>query len=257
MTDKAKEEKINWTPVVIAGAAVGGLFLVWKIIDTLREGSEADRELAREILIDWQQEFDVLKPYMESIYAGGRIPTEQEIAVLSSMLSQMEVKEITIQQLSKSVWKEFEDMAAGVAASLWLVSKSVALLAISGIAPYVTYKIVKGWKNRRQPPPNFPCPKCGALYSTEAALKNHIETAHAPTLQFAFQAQQNFAQTSTWVQNAVAVESYYGKTFTSWATWSLLDIRRLNWALTSAYVYGIGTLTEMTLLRTALVLLLI
>jgi len=253
MTPEEKEGKINWTPIVIGGAAVGGLFLIWKIVEAIQGGSEANKEQARLILEDWQQEFDELKPYVETIYAGGRTPTDQEIAILSSMLDQMKIKEETIQQISTSIFREIRDVIETAAKDWWLVPTVI----ITPIAGYMTYKLVRRWFNNRRPPPNFPCPKCGAVYSTEGALKHHIETEHIPTVQFALEAQQNFAQTSTWVQNAVAVESYYAGTYDRWDLWGLPKIRNLNWALTSAYVYGVGSIYETILLRTALLALMI
>lgn len=249
MTTEAKD-KINWTPIIVTGAIFGGIFLVWKLF---RAESEADREQARLILEDWQLEFDELRPYTETIYAGGRTPTEQEIAILSSMLDQMKVKEETIQQLSRSVFGELQDLIETTAKNWWLMPTVI----ITPIAGYMTYKLVRRWFNNRRPPPNFPCPKCDAVYSTEGSLKHHIETEHTPTVEFALAAQQKFVQTSTWVQNAVAVESYYAKTYTNWSRWGLPEIRNLNWSLTSAWVYGVGTAYELALLRTALLFLLI
>ena len=249
MTEEAKN-KVNWTPIIVTGAAIGGIYLIWRL---LHAESEADREQARLILEDWQLEFNELRPYVETIYAGGRTPTDQEIAVLSSMLDQMKIKEETIQQLSRSVFGELQDLIETAAKNWWLVPAAI----ITPIAGYMTYELVRRWFNNRRPPPNFPCPKCGEVFSTEGALKHHIETTHTPTAQFALEAQQNFAQASTWVQEAVAVESYYAGTYSSWHSWSLPKIRDLNWALTSAYIYGIGTAYETILLRTALMLLLV
>jgi hypothetical protein len=244
------EHKVNWTPVlVVAGIGVTAL-IIGKLFFA---ESEADREQARLILEDWQLEFYELKNYTETIYAGGRTPTEQEIAIMSSMLDQMKIKEETIQQLSRSVFGELQDVIEAAARNWWLMP----VVIITPIAGYMTYKLVKGWFNNRRPPPNFPCPKCDGVFSTEGALKHHIQTDHQPDITNAFAAQQNFAQTSTWVQNAVAVESYYAKTYTNWGNWSLPTLRNLNWALTSAWVYGIGAAAEIALLRTALMLLLI
>lgn len=250
MTTEKKVEKakdtINWTPVVVGGTVIAGGIILYKILQTIAGGSEADRELAREIMVDWQQEFDQLQPYMESIYYGGRVPTEQELAIVSAMLSQMEIKERTIYELSKSVFTEFQDMAAGVAASLWLVSKSVALLVLTGAGLFVTYKIWKEWKNRRRPPPNYPCPICGAVYSTAEALKHHVGAQHPVTLAYAIQAQVEFGKATTWVQNAVAVEYFYSKTYTNWSRFSLSDLSTLNWNVIATGVYGIGSLWLLT-----------
>lgn len=249
MTEEKKKE-INWTPIIIAGAAVGGIYF---IIRQLMSGDVEDRELAREILKDWQLEFDQLQSYVESIYYGGRIPTDQETAVLSSMLDQMAIKETTILQLSKTVWQEAQDVITTTAKNWWLLP----VVVFTPIAGYGAFKLVRRWFNNRRPPPNFPCPKCGSVYGTEGALKAHMDNSHAPTAEFALEAQQKFFQASTWVQGGVAVESYYGRTYTNWSRWSLPDIRDLNWALTSAWVYGIGTAYETILLKTVLMLLLV
>jgi len=248
MTPETKETKkeIPWTPIIIGGAALSAIYLITRLF-------LSRTEQAKEVLEDWELEFDELQSYIERIYAGDRTPTEQEVAILSSMLDQMKIKEETVQQLSKSVFTELHDIIETAARNWWLVPAVI----ISPIAGYMTYKLVKGWFNNRRPPPNFPCPKCGAVFGTEGALKRHIETEHTPTGQFALEAQENFAQASTWVQNAVAVESYYAKTFTRWDRWSLPEIKNLNWALTSTWVYGLGAAYELALLRTALMLLLI
>lgn len=248
--EEETKSKVNWTPVFVIGAIGVTALIIGKL---LYAESEADREQAKLILEDWQLEFDELKAYTETIYAGGRTPTDQEIAIMSSMLDQMKIKEETIQQLSKSVFEELRDIIETAAKNWWLVP----LVIITPIAGYMTYKLVKGWFNNRRPPPNFPCPKGDAIFSTEAELKHHIQTKHQPNPANAPEAQQDFVQTSSWVQNAVAVESYYAKTYTDWSYWSMPELRNLNWALTSAWVYGIGTAIEIALLRTALMLLLI
>jgi len=244
------DRKINWTPVIVVGAVGTGVYLILKLF--LSENA-ADREQARIILEDWQQEFDELKPYVETIYYGGRTPSTQEIAILSSMLDQMKIKEETINQLSKSVFTELKDLIESIARNWWLAPVAI----ITPVAGYMTYKLVKEWKNRRGPPPSFPCPKCGLLYGTEGALKYHVDNEHTPTSAYAIAAQQAFNQTSSWAQNAVAVEGYYGKTFTNWSAWSLSEIKNLNWALTSAWVYMIGAAADSILLKAALMYLLI
>jgi hypothetical protein len=253
---KKGKTEINWTPIAVGGLVIGGIVLAWKMLQSLGSESPANQEQARIILTDWQLEFDEMKTYTETIYAGGRTPTDQEIAVLSSMLDQMKIKELTVHDLSKTVFSELKNLIDTLAADWWLVPVSVASVIILPIAGYMTYKLIKEWKNRRGPPPNFPCPKDGIVFATEGALKNHIETAHTPILAFVAQARQAFDQTSTWVQSAVAVESYYSQTFTIWSALNLPQIRNLSWGLTSAWVYGIGAASESILLRTALMLLL-
>lgn len=242
---------INWTPVIIGGTVIGGAAL---IIWLLTRGEAEDRELAREILEDWQQEFDALKTYTEQIYYGGRQPTEQEVAIISQMLEQMSIKETTIKQLSETVWQEAEELIKTVVASWWLVP----IITFTPIAGYAAYKAVKGWKDKNQPPPNFPCPKCGANFGTAGALRHHIETEHTTTKEFATEAQAQFVQTSTWVQGATAIDSaLYGRTYSQWSRLGLPEISDLNWGLTSAWVYMIGAAGESILLKAALTLLLV
>lgn len=242
---------INWTPVIIGGTMIGGAAL---IIWLLTRGEAEDRELAREILEDWQMEFDELKTYTEQIYYGGRQPTEQEVAIISQMLEQMSIKEITIKQLSETVWQEAEDVIKAAISGWWLVP----VIIFTPIAGYAAYKAVKGWKDKNQPPPSFPCPKCGASYSTAGALKHHVETEHTPIKQFATEAQAQFVQTSTWVQGAIAVDSaLYSRTYSQWSRLGLPEISDLTWGLTSAWVYTIGAASEAVLLKTMLMMLLI
>lgn len=242
---------INWTPVIVSGVILGGVALIGWV---LTRGEAEDRELAKEILEDWQLEFDELKNYTETIYYGGRQPTTQEVAIISRMLENMAIKEITIKQLSETVWQEAADLIKTTAANWWLLP----VVVFTPIAGYATYKLVKGWKDKNQPPPNFPCPKCGASFSTAGALKHHIEVEHTPTKQFATEAQAQFVQTSTWVQGAAAVDSVlYGRTYSRWSSLGLPEISDLNWGLTSAWVYMIGAASESILLKTALALLLI
>jgi hypothetical protein len=254
MTEET-EHKINWTPIIVVGAAGVGIYFILKL---LISGSAANQEQARLIIADWQQEFDELKTYTETIYAGGRTPTDQEIAVLSSMLDQMSIKEQTVNQLSKSGFTQLMDVIKTAAANWWLVPVEVAAISFTPIAGYLTYKLVRRWFNNRRPPPNFPCPTGdGFVAGSEAELKNHMDRVHPPTIAHAVDAQQAFSQISPWVQNAVAVESYYATTFTTWNRWNLSSIKNLNWALASAWVYGIGSASELILLRTVLTLLLI
>lgn len=252
MSEQRKATKpINWTPVIVSGFILGGVALIGWV---LTRGEAADRELAGEILEDWQMEFDLMKSYTEMIYYGGRQPTEQEVAIISQELENMAVKEITIKQLSETVWQEAEDVMKTAISGWWLVP----VVVFTPIAGYVAYKAVKGWKDKNQPPPSFPCPKCGASYSTAGALKYHIENQHTPTKQFAIQAQSQFVQTSTWVQGAAAVDSaLYGRTYSRWSSLGLPEISNLNWGLTSAWVYMIGAAGESILLKSALTLLLV
>ena len=220
MTEEKKRE-INWTPVAIGGAILGGLFLVWKIIGTLAGGNPANNEQARLIMTDWQQEFDQVKSLTESMYAGGRTPTDQETAALSSILNQMKLKEWTIYELSKSVWSELGDMAMNIA-------KAWGIIIGVTVPGYIAIKLVKNWTNKNRPPPNYPCPAGDFVGATKGALDYHIKTVHPINTANLTLAQQAFSQASSWAQNAVAVESgLYDKTFIEWTSLSTAEIRAI------------------------------
>jgi hypothetical protein len=248
MTEEAKQTKreINWTPIIVVGAAIGGIYLIARLFQS---GEESDKELAREILADWQLEFDELKSYTDNIYAGGRTPTEAETAAVSSMIDQMKLKELTIYELSKSVWLELRDLANGIAQSLGIIIGEV-------IAGYVAIRVIKRWIDKNRPPPNFPCPKCGIVYATEGALKYHITNTHIPTLAHATEAQQAFSQTSSWVQSLIADEGLQTETFIDWRTLSKVAIVILVAAIIAIVTAGLAAPAEAALLQPAAALLL-
>jgi hypothetical protein len=213
-----KEQRVNWTPVLVGGVAVGGLYLVYKIVQAIGGENEADREQARLIMEDWQQEFDELKAYSDIIYANGRTPTESEAQIMSSMLDQMKLKEYTIYELSKSTWSELKDLANAIARDMGIIAGTV-------VVGYVAIKILKRWRDRNNPPPNFPCPAGDFVGRTQGELQYHIKTHHVPDVSQAYAAQQSFGTTCSWVQNAVAVEStLYNKTFFQWPTLSKTEL---------------------------------
>ncbi len=246
--EERKKRDINWTPVVIGGAALGGLYLVWRIMETIQHGSEADRKLAREIMADWQDEFEHMKEYSELIYWEGRVPEEHETAILSAMLGNMQIKEETVYELSKSVWKEMGELIETTAENWWL-APAIGLAWVPG---YAAYKVVKRWKDRRQPPPNFPCARCDFVGGTEGALRHHFDTTHIDyvSLAGATEAQVEFYKLDTWVQASIAVESHYGRTYTNWASYTVGELQTLTWGIMNTYAYGIAALAQLSTLWT-------
>lgn len=249
MTPQNSEQKVNWTAIVVAGTVIGGGVLLYGILAMLGRESEADRELAQKLLLEWRAQFEVVKPMVESIYVDSRVPTEQELAVLSSLLAQMEIKEVTIQHLSRSTWVEFGEMVDTLGSLFWQVPLGV-VSTIFGvkIGGYVINKLIKEWKNRRRPPPSFRCPLngCGAEFSTESELEQHVRNEHPAYATYAIEAQTEFSKLNPWVQNAVAVETFYGRLYTTnWSLYSSADLSTLTWGLISAMVYGIGMYVEL------------
>ena len=245
MTIEARKD-FNWTPLVIAGAATGGLYLIWRIMRTMTEGSEADRKLAEEIMADWYVEWEGLRDYSEQIYYMDRIPSDHELAIMSALTNQMASKERMMEDLSTPTLIQWRQLVEAIGQEWWKVPATLA----SFIAGYGAIELIKGWKNRRGPPPNFPCPHGDYTGGTAGDLKNHFETTHEVIAAGALEAQVDFHKLSTWVQGSVAVESVYGRVYDNWGTIGLSDLRSITWGIVSTYVYGIATLTQMSILWT-------
>jgi len=236
MSDNESEvaSKVNWTPIVLV---VGGSIGVYAIIKALKSGEEERRKEAERILEDWRMEWETLNPYVESIFYGGREPTDSEMAIMDSMMKQMELKEITIQRLSTSTFQELGDIARTLAKNWWLVP----VVVLTPIAGYVAFKLVKGWFQNRPPrPPTFKCPVCGEIFSSEFRLREHTEQYHPPTKANIATAQSIYRGTGTWVQGLVATDSIYSRAYGSWSSFSLGEIAEVAWASTLGSVYGMA-----------------
>jgi hypothetical protein len=250
--EQPKKNGINWTPIGIGLIALGGLFLGWKIIQTIGGSGTVPKEVLDQIHsleIDWQAEFAQAKSYQDTIYADGRTPTDQEVATLSNYIDAIKKKEDIAYQITlpyPSVWIEFGQMVIDIGIGLGIAVGSV-------IAGYGAIRLLKRWHDKNNPPRGgYPCPYGDvAPFATEGALKNHVNTVHPVNPVGAPEAQVNFAYCSDWVQNAVAVESYYDMTFSPWTGYSLSELVNLRWGLVSAWVAVLAALTEQSYLLAA------
>lgn len=248
-----KEKKIDWGPIVFAGVALGGIYAIIRALKGWTPWDGKKYEEAMIILEDYRVELEELQPYVESIYAGDRVPTEQEEAILSSMVRQMELKEATVYNLSRTVWNQLSDIIKDAAKVWW----TVPLVVFTPIAGYGTYKMIKGWFKNRRPPPGFTCPSCGVIFDTETGLKEHVRTEHRIATANIGAAQELFNQSSAWVQGAVAAEGAYGKINRDWRGFSLTEIGDVAWGITSAYGYSLTSIAGMSLLSRMSILLLV
>jgi|GEM_PF-2423074 len=251
---ESRKNEINWTPIGIGLIALGGLFLGWKIIQTIGGSGTVPPKVIEQIRlleIDWQAEFVQAKSYQDTIYADGRTPTDQEVATLSNMIDAIKKKEDLAYQITipyPSVWVDFGHMITDIGTGLGIAVGSV-------VAGYGAIKLLKRWHDKHNPPSGgYPCPYGDVTpFATEGALKNHINTAHPVNPTGAPEAQTAFGYCSDWVQNAVAVESYYDMTFSPWTGYSLGELFNLRWGLVSAWVAGLAALAEQSWLLAACV----
>lgn len=195
MTEKSKP--INWTPIIVTGASVGGIALILYLI---QRGEAGDREMAERIMDDWQLEWAEVQPFVENMYASGRQPTDGETNVLSSMLEQMQLKEYSIYELSRSTWSELGSL-------IWDLAAGWGIIVGTAVAGYGATKLVKKWTDKNKPPPNFPCPACDFVGTTKGALEWHIKNEHTINTDNLQVAQQTYLSTAMWTQSAVAVET--------------------------------------------------
>lgn len=245
----AEKVKVPWKPIIIGGSVVGGAVLILWLVDRWWGLTPAEREEAKRILEDAKIETAEMQDYVERIHSEGRLPTDSETKVLDAMVNQMKLKEIA---LPRSFLQELREFYAEAASKWWLVPLTVALLTIELIAGYMAFKFVKEWMNRRKPPPTggFTCLNCGELFSTQSALKRHMEEKHPPTTVNVAQAQVEFQKLGAWSYGAVAVESgLYGRIDRRWETLSLSELGAIAWGATSAYTLGVAGAVELSLLQ--------
>jgi len=252
MAVEKEERKIPWTPIIVGGLALGGIYLLYKLF-----GSYEDRfEKAMEIYEDYKLELAELQDYAERINAGGRIPSDSETKVLDAMMNAMKLKEIQIKHLSESVFDQLTNFIETAAKNWWLVP----LVIIAPIAGYMTFKLVKGWFDHRKPPPSggFTCPVCNETFSTASGLKQHMKTEHTPTTTNLSQAQAEFQKLGAWTHGAIAVDTaLYSQIDKSWRT---LDLSALgDIAVGAADLYGLGAagMYELNILRMLPILLMV
>lgn len=243
---KQKEGNIPWKPIIIIGSVVSGIALVmWLVEKWLIAPSEENKKRAMVIYNDYMTELSELEAYVEQINAGGRTPTDSETKVLDAMMSAMSLKEIEIKTLSESTFEQLADL---IKTCGW----AALVLIFAPIAGYMTFRLVKAWLDNKKPPPSggFTCPNCSETFSTQSALKRHMEEEHPPTTVNVAQAQAEFQKLGAWSYGAVAVESgLYDRINRSWRTLSLSELGDIAWGAASAYTLGAAGATELSLLR--------
>lgn len=251
---KGSEEtksKVNWTAIGVGVIVLGAGTILYKIVQTLTGPSPAAQKEIDKLLVQWQAEFDVLKPFVESIYAPGHTPTDQEIATLNSMEQNMQTKEQTINNISSSGWDHITPVIKQIGSTAWQITLSVA------VAGFAIITMVWLFKKIRRPPSSWNCPKDGKPFGSAEELGTHIRDAHLIVLQNAAQAQQDFNQTTAWIQNAVAVQSgYYGYTFADWKSYNASELQAMAVAGAIVWAAGAAAAADAALLQVALAVLL-
>jgi hypothetical protein len=246
------KSKVNWTALGIGAMVLGAGLLAYKIIQRVTGPSPEQQEEINKLIEMWEEEFSVLKPFVEQIYTPGHTPTDQEIATLNSMMQNMQGKEETLHIISVSGWDKLVDVIKETAETAWRIALSVV------VAGFGIVLMVYLFKKIRRPPSSWNCPKCGKHCGSSDELATHISTAHAIVAQNAGEAQESFKQISPWVQNAVAVESaYYGYTFADWRGYTANELAGLATAAGVVWASGIAAASDAAILQLALELLLI
>jgi hypothetical protein len=244
--------KVDWTALGIGVIVLGAGLLAYKIIQRLTGPSPEQQEQINKLIEMWEEEFSVLKPFVEQIYTPGHTPTEQEIATLNSMMQNMKGKEEALRIISVSGWDRLVEVIKETAETAWRIALSLV------VAGFGIVLMVYLFKKIRRPPSSWNCPKCGKHCGSSDELASHISTAHAIMVQNAAEAQESFKQISPWVQNAVAVESaYYGYTFADWRGYTAKELAGLATAAGVVWASGIAAASDAAILQLALELLLI
>ena len=249
--NEEKKPEVNWTAVGVGVTVIGAGLIAYKIIKTLTGPTPEQQEEINKLIAMWEDEFSVLKPFVESIYAPGHTPTDQEIATLNSMVQNMQGKEETIRIISVPGWERVVPVIQQVGQTAWQIALSVV------VAGFAIVLMVFLFKKIRRPPSSWNCPKCGKHCGSSEELGTHIIDAHLIVPENAGQAQQSFNQTTAWVQNAVAVQSaYYGYTFADWRGYNASELRTIATAGAIVWASGAASVIDAALIQSALIALL-
>jgi hypothetical protein len=250
--DSGTKSEVNWTAIGVGVIVIGAGVIALKIVRTLTGPTPEEQKEIDQLIEMWKDEFGVFKPYIESIYTPGHTPTDQEIAVLNSMMEGMRGKEQTIVTIHTQGWPQIVPVIKEIGSTAWQISLSVV------VAGFAIVTLAYLFKKIRRPPSSWNCPKCGKHFGSAEELGTHVMDDHMIVLESAGQAQQSFNQTSPWVQDAVAVQSaYYGYAFADWRGYMPNELRSMAAATAIVYAAGIAAAMDMALLQAVLSLVLI
>lgn len=200
---KEKSKPINWNYVLVGGMTLGGIVLLWKLIEHLTASGGTvppeNRQQAQEILADWQNEFDEVHALMDRIYAEGRTPTDNEAQIISNFQDQMKWKELTIHDLDITTFEQLKEL-------VWSIAKSLGVIVGTLLLAWVTIKLLSALIRKWWPPspPNYPCPACDFVGATKSALNLHMRNQHTIQTANLAQAQYVFNQMPSAVQYYIA-----------------------------------------------------
>lgn len=199
---------------VVAGLGIGGYFLF------VRPWAEAKEKEIILLFEDIEMEVAEMATYAKRMVEEA-IPEEVYSAALEAMQ----------QAITKKI-ERGKDLVGGETLVDWIITilhdfgiDIARVLFLGALVAGSFYGA--GWlikeiiKKRRGPPPSFPCGKCGAAFSTQAALEDHIRTTHPVTTEAAtiFQAQLQFQAMPGWVQAGVASEAgIFDRIYQAWTT---------------------------------------
>lgn len=180
-------DRVRWGLVAVGGgmAVIGGYLLY---------GEWARRQLVEE----YMSEVHELRAFYMTAIADG-VLDEGELDMIGVMQQAIETKEKELER--EGLIPEILDR--------------LAKLGIIVTAGYVGAKIVV-WLLRHYKPPGsgphaFTCPTCGAVFSTEEALNQHVRDVHGVNPAGAGEAYNAFQQSPSWVQSLVAGAANVGE----------------------------------------------
>lgn len=209
----------NWLWAV-GGIAALGLLVYWVF-------KKPDGAIA-ELLDDIEEEIAELITYTHRV-ADESLPEEVYSPVMETMnialIAKIErAKEImseksVIDRVRETLWQFGQDVSEGI---LYL------LIGIGSIW-FIGYLIKRIIKHIRKPP-NYQCPQCPQSFTSEAALRNHIEATHPVTTSAAqiAAAQLAYQALPLWVQSGVATEAGVAdRAYENWTALPYADVKAL------------------------------
>jgi len=244
-----KGEGISPNTVLVVGALAIGGYIVYRLF-----GEPSGREEMLKII---EEKWPNADTYLDRITAGGREPTEEEMAIYNEMTEDIVLEE---KNLPQPLIIELLDHARWYAEHWYIIPAAVAATIVAKpIAGWVSHQLLRVWwkyKCRRCQPPQ--CPTCGVYFATPEDLENHIRYEHEATTSLARirEAERIFVEQPTFVGGYLAVEAnLYDRSYTPWDYLNPMEILNLASGASFLMVTGVGSAEIALSMRTITTLL--
>lgn len=243
----AGKKSSNMVPLLIGGGLLAGGVLWW----VLQQKGEDIPDDPQEAAIQHSTEvWKTVEEYLETIYAGGRTPTDAELQLADDMILNARIAEQAILEINQAAHaKAMEEMWRTI--GYYVVCPPVAAF-VGGAALWTIIRFL----HPPSKPPTCPGSGCGVTTSTPEAMVQHVQTAHKvteDTVQLAMADQLWQPQLGFTKLTVATYGQIYGLAYSNLSySWGMGPLQSWLAAATGAYAAEIGSLTAMEALQASL-----